>query len=52
MLGRGKQVLLLKDKVLDSLQTDLFGSLYREFDLTDYKKSIRKEVQEWLKDVD
>jgi phosphoserine phosphatase len=52
MLGRGKQVLLLKDKALDSLQTDLFGSLYREFDLKDYKKSIRKEVQEWLKDID
>lgn len=52
MLGRGKQILLLKDKKLDSLQTDLFGSLYHEFDLIDYKRSIRKEIENWLKDID
>jgi phosphoserine phosphatase len=52
MLGRGKQILLLKDKELDSLQTDLFGSLYHEYDLNDYKTSIRKEIENWLNDID
>ena len=35
MLGMGKNVLLLKDKTLKSLQTDFTGKLYKPFDTTD-----------------
>ncbi|MEW6543905.1 MAG: hypothetical protein AB1411_09880 [Nitrospirota bacterium] len=35
MLGMGKDVLLLKDRTLKTLPTDLTGRLYREFDTLD-----------------
>lgn len=50
MLGRGKNVLLLKDKTLKSLQTDLTGKLYKEFDPTDIKTSLPPQIEKWLKD--
>jgi len=50
MLGLGKNVLLLKDKTLKSLSTDLTGRLYKQFDTTDVLKTMPEQVEKWLSD--
>ena len=50
MLGMGKNVLLLKDKTLKSLQTDLTGKLYKPFDTTDIGSTMPQHIQKWLSD--
>ncbi len=50
MLGMGKDVLLLKDKTLKSLSTDLTGRLYKPFDTTDVSGSMPAQVVKWLND--
>ena len=50
MLGMGKSILLLKDKTLKSLSTDLTGKLYREFDTADADGSLPKQIEKWLRD--
>ena len=50
MLGMGKSVLLLKDKNLKSLQTDLMGKLYKEFDPLKISKSLPNQIEKWLSD--
>lgn len=50
MLAMGKNVCLLKDKSLKSLQTDLIGKLYREFDAENISASIEEALTSWLRD--
>lgn len=50
MLGMGKNVLLLKDKTLKSLQTDLTGKLYKPFDTTDIDNTMPQHIEKWLSD--
>lgn len=50
LLALGKPVLLLKDKTLQKLHTDLVGRLYRVFDPQDIAATIPSEVEKWLKD--
>jgi hypothetical protein len=50
MMGHKKKVLLLKDKNLKLLQTDLVGRLYREFDVLDPAKTIPIEIEGWMED--
>lgn len=50
MLGMGKNVLLLKDKTLKSLQTDLTGKLYKAFDTTNIEESMPEHIEKWLSD--
>lgn len=50
MFGLGKDVLLLKDKTLKTLQTDLIGRLYREFDPLDVESTLPPEIAKWLVD--
>jgi len=50
MFGIGKNVLLLKDKTLKSLPTDLTGKLYKEFDTTDIENTMPKQIVKWLSD--
>lgn len=50
MLGLKKPVLLLKDKTLHALQTDLVGRLYRPFDPQNPGATIPKQVEAWLED--
>jgi hypothetical protein len=45
-----KPVLLLKDRTLKNLNTDLIGKLYRTFDPQTIPESIGPEVRQWLKD--
>jgi hypothetical protein len=50
LLALGKPVLLLKDKTLQQLHTDLVGKLYRVFDPQDIAATIPIEVAKWMKD--
>ena len=50
MLGLRKRVLLLKDKKLKNLNTDLMGKLYKTFDPQNISKTVRPALQKWLKD--
>ena len=45
-----KPVLLLKDRTLKNLNTDLIGKLYKTFDPQDISKSIAPQLQRWLND--
>ena len=50
MLAQRKPVLLLKDKTLQALQTDLVGKLYKPFDTYDPANSIPPHIEQWLRD--
>lgn len=50
VLGMGKNVLLLKDKTLKSLQTDLTGKLYKAFDTADVDNTMPPHIEKWLAD--
>ena len=50
MFALRKLVCLLKDKTLKTLQTDLIGKLYKEFDPQDPVKTIPSEISKWLSD--
>ncbi|SRR6266446_3846315 len=50
MLALGKPILLLKDKTLQALNTDLIGRLYKTFDPQAIQETIAPEVERWLKD--
>lgn len=51
MLSRGKEVLILKDKALKALPTDVIGSLYEDFDLDDPIKSLPAIMERWITEV-
>ena len=51
MLGQGKKCLLLKDKRLPVLPTDLSGELYREFDFQAIEQTIHDRVRDWMNDL-
>lgn len=50
LFGMGKNVLLLKDKTLKSLHTDLTGKLYKEFDPQNIEDTLPDQIQKWLSD--
>lgn len=50
MMSLGKPILYLKDKTLVSLQTDLVGKLYAEFDFQDPENTLTKRIDKWLSD--
>jgi len=50
MLAKGKSCLLLKDKRLSVLQSDLSGKLYKEFDFSEIQQTVRARVKEWMRD--
>ncbi|SFZ92416.1 hypothetical protein SAMN05428642_102711 [Flaviramulus basaltis] len=50
MMALSKPVLLLKDKNLKSLQTDLVGKLYHQFDFQNPEKTIPIVIDKWLND--
>jgi phosphoserine phosphatase len=50
MLSRKKPVLLLKEKNLPRLPSDIVGSLYSDFDLNNSADSIRQAVDKWVKE--
>lgn len=50
MLGMGKDVLLLKDRTLRSLHSDLAGKLYKQFDTTNVSGTMPEQINKWLSD--
>jgi nucleoside 2-deoxyribosyltransferase len=50
MLALGKPVCFLKDRTLKSLNADLIGRLYREFDSYKPDTSIPPQLNKWLND--
>jgi len=51
MRGRGKKCLILKEKRLPELQTDLSGYLYSEFDALQIDATIKIQVRRWLRSI-
>jgi protein-tyrosine-phosphatase len=51
MMAAKKRVLLLKEKHLKALPTDVVGHLYKPFDSYDIPASIRPSVLDWLRDI-
>nr|QNO48208.1 hypothetical protein PGANABGL_00022 [Methanosarcinales archaeon ANME-2c ERB4] len=49
MKSRGLDVLLLKDKRLEKLPTDIISKLYEEFDFDDPEGGVKKAVTDWIK---
>ena len=45
-----KAVLLLKDKTAETLQADLAGRLYKQFDPHDAEGTIPQQLTKWLED--
>ena len=50
MKSRGLNILLLKDKRLEKLPTDIISKLYKEFDFNDPEGGVKKAVTEWIED--
>ena len=50
MIGIGRPVCYLKDKTLPSLQSDLIGKLYRQFDAHDPGGTIPSALTKWMRD--
>jgi hypothetical protein len=50
LMAMNKPVLLLKDRTLASLQSDLTGKLYKTFDPHNAKASIPRQMTAWLQD--
>lgn len=51
MLAKGKRCLLLKEKRVPTLQADLLGHLYQQFDAFDIANTISGRVSDWLVDL-
>lgn len=51
MLGQRKKCLLLKEKRVPTLQTDLVGHLYHEFDSYNIEETVKTEIQDWLRSL-
>lgn len=50
MMGLRKDICLLKEKTLKTLNTDLAGNLYTEFDMQNIEETISIQVEKWLTD--
>jgi len=50
LMAMNKPVLLLKDKTLETLQADLAGKLYKEFDPHNPEETIPSQLKKWLID--
>jgi len=48
---QGRSVLLLKEKALTNLPSDIAGKLYQEFDSANLEVSIRAAMRRWLRDI-
>jgi hypothetical protein len=50
LMAMNKPVLLLKDKTLQTLQADLAGKLYKQFDPHDPEGTLPDQLNKWLED--
>lgn len=47
MYGQGKDCLILKDKSITTLPTDICGKIYRSFDTYSIEASISEQIKDW-----
>lgn len=53
MKGRQKRCLILKERRLPRMPSDVIHRLYREFDVFDIKRTITEQVDAWVqKDIE
>jgi hypothetical protein len=50
MLAQCKKILLLKDKAIHSMPTDVVGKIYKEFDTYNPLTTIPPQVDKWITD--
>lgn len=50
LLSQGKPVLLLKDKAIEVMPTDIVGKIYREFNTYSSKQTVPPQVTKWIAD--
>ena len=51
MLAHGKRCLILKDKGIRKMPTDIVGKLYEEFDTYEIESSIKRCVEARVHDI-
>ncbi len=51
MKSRGLNVLILKDKRLEKLPTDIISKLYEEFDFNNPEGDVKKAVKRWIEKI-
>lgn len=47
MLALGRRCLILKEKRMPRLPTDILGFTYRDFDVLDLSSSLRQQIRDW-----
>jgi hypothetical protein len=47
MYAQGKRCLLLKEKRMPRLPTDILGKIYRDFDIFELTRSLREQIADW-----
>jgi len=50
MMAMNKPILFLKDSTLTSLQTDLIGKLYHEYDFQNPERTLPNVIDKWILD--
>lgn len=50
MLSSGKPTLLLKDKAIEAMPSDIIGKIYRPFNTYDAAGTIAPQVKKWISD--
>ena len=48
MCSHGKECLLLKEKGMKKLHTDILGDIHKEFDLSMIRETVTTSIEEWL----
>jgi hypothetical protein len=51
MRALGKNVLLLKEKRFRKIRADILGTIWMEFDVAALEGSVRRAIDQWVKDI-
>ena len=51
MLALNKRCLILKDKRMARMPTDIVGKLYKEFDTYEIEKTLKVAIKSWVRDL-
>ena len=49
MFGKRKKCLILKEKTIPTLPTDIMGHIYRNFDITHIRETMTEEIDHWVR---
>jgi len=51
MMALNKRCLIIKDKRMDKMPTDIVGKLYKEFDTYQISETLKKCIKDWASDI-